>query len=304
MEEPLPSKQAVAGSSPVSRSNPHSHAAGSAYRRQFLRLPAIRPKYAQAEAPRDFAMRFSGKLVIIIAFAVTMLLVSNIIAVKPVSLFTLPFSVFGDNLFVVSAAIICFPMTYIISDVLTEVYGFRVARGVIWLSFACNLIMVIMFWLGGLIPGAVFWEDQGAYQSILGATGWILLGSFCAFIVGEFVNAAVMVVLKNATQGRHLWVRTISSTVVGQGVDSVLFFGIAFGISGIWPWHAVFGAMFFAWSAKTVYEVIATPLTYVVVNWLKRTERMDIYDAPRSLNPFGIFGEGEEAGSVNAAVAD
>ena len=95
--------------------------------------------------------------------------------------------------------------------------------------------------------------------------------------------------------------RTISSTVVGQGIDSVLFFGIAFGVSGLWPWPSVFGAMLFAWTAKTVYEIAATPLTYLVVNWLKRTERMDIYDAPRSLNPFGIFGD-ESEDSVNAAL--
>ena len=251
-------------------------------------------------------MQFSGRLVIIIALSITTLLASNIIAIKPVSLFALPFSVFGDNLFVVSAAIICFPISYIVSDVLTEVYGFRVARGVIWLGFVCNLMMVILFWLGGLIPGAVFWEGQDAYSAILGATGWILLGSFVAYIVGEFTNAAVMVVLKNKTEGRHLWMRTISSTVVGQGVDSVLFFGIAFGISGLWVkdgnWSPVFAAMIFAWVAKSIYEVLATPLTYLVVNWLKRTEQMDIYDAPRSLNPFGIFGEGEGE-SRNAALS-
>ncbi len=247
-------------------------------------------------------MQFSGRLVIIITFSITTLLVSNIIAIKPVTLFTLPFEVFGDNLFVVSAAIICFPIGYIISDVLTEVYGFRVARGVIWLGFACNLLMVFLFWAGGMMPGAVFWEDQGAYQTILGAAGWILLGSFVAYIVGEFTNATVMVILKNRTQGRHLWARTISSTVIGQGVDSVLFFSIAFGISGLWPWPAVIGAMIFAWLAKSAYEIIATPLTYLVVNWLKRTEQMDIYDAPKSLNPFGIFGEGTET-SFNAARA-
>ena len=150
-------------------------------------------------------MQFSGRLVIIIALSVTTLLASNIIAIKPVALFTLPFQVFGDNLFVVSAAIICFPVSYIVSDVLTEVYGFRVARGVIWLGFVCNLLMVVLFLLGGLIPGAGFWEGQDAYRAILGATGWILLGSFIAYIVGEFTNAAIMVVLKNKTQGRHLW---------------------------------------------------------------------------------------------------
>ncbi|MCY3691687.1 MAG: queuosine precursor transporter [Chloroflexi bacterium] len=267
-------------------------------------------------------MQFSGKLVIIAALAVTVLLVSNIIAIKPVALFELPFNFIGNNLFVVSAAIICFPIGYIISDILTEVYGFRVARGVIWLGFLCNLLMVFLFWAGDLIPGAVFWshepvtitDDAGnvvanlpsehAYEAILGATGWIMLGSFVAYLVGEFTNAVVMVLLKNRTQGRMLWLRTISSTVVGQGIDSILFFTIAFGISGLWvgpdgSWLPVFNAAVCAWIAKSLYEIIATPLTYLVVGWLKRTERMDAYDVPRSLNPFGVFGSGPDA---NAAV--
>ena len=240
-------------------------------------------------------MQFSGKLVIIAALAVTVLLVSNIIAIKPVTLFTLPFNFIGSNLFVVSAAEICFPIGYIISDILTEVYGFRVARGVIWLGFVCNLLMVFLFWAGGVIPGAAFWENQVEYETILGATSWILLGSFIAYIIGEFTNAAVMVILKNRTRGRFLWLRTISSTVVGQGIDSILFFTIAFGFSGFWvgadgSWAPVFNAAVCAWIAKSVYEILATPVTYAVVTWLKRTERMDAYDAPRSLNPFGIFG--------------
>jgi uncharacterized integral membrane protein (TIGR00697 family) len=253
-------------------------------------------------------MQFSGKLVIIAALAVTVLLVSNIIAIKPVTLFTLPFNFIGSDLFVVSAAIVCFPVGYIISDILTEVYGFRVARGVIWLGFVCNLLMVVLFWVGGMIPGAVFWENQEEYQTILGATGWIMLGSFVAYIVGEFTNAVVMVLLKNRTQGRYLWLRTISSTVVGQGIDSILFFTIAFGVSGLWigpdgSWLPVFNAAICAWIAKSVYEIIATPLTYIVVGWLKRTERMDVYDAPRSLNPFGVFGGADaNAATVNAAV--
>lgn len=247
-------------------------------------------------------MQFSGKLVIIAALAVTVLLVSNIIAIKPVTLFALPFNFIGSDLFVVSAAIVCFPIGYIISDILTEVYGFRVARGVIWLGFVCNLLMVLLFWVGGMIPGAVFWENQVEYETILGATGWIMLGSFVAYIVGEFSNAVVMVLLKNRTRGRYLWLRTISSTVVGQGIDSILFFTIAFGVSGLWvgpdgSWLPVFNAAVCAWIAKSVYEIIATPITYIVVGWLKRTERMDVYDAPRSLNPFGVFGSGD----VNAA---
>ena len=245
-------------------------------------------------------MRFSGKLVIIIALAVSVLLVSNVIAAKPLSLFELPFEFLGSTSYIVSVAVICFPLSYIISDVLTEVYGFRVARGVIWLGFACNLLMVMIFFIGGAIPGAVFWEDQDAYETILGTTGWVLAGSFVAYLIGEFSNAMVMVVLKNRTAGRHLWLRTISSTFVGQGVDSIMFYGIAFGISGIWPMMDVVRAMILAWIAKTIYEIVATPVTYMVVGWLKRTERMDIYDAPHSMNPFGIFG-GDPETSVNAA---
>ena len=247
-------------------------------------------------------MRFSGRLVIITAFAVSVLIISNIVAIKPVSLFEMPFEFLGSNLYVVSASVICFPLGYIISDVLTEVYGFRVARGVIWLGFACNLMVVIVIALVGAIPGAVFWGDQAQYETILGATSWILLGSFVAYLVGEFANAVVMVVLKNRTQGRMLWLRTISSTVVGQGIDSILFYSIAFGVSGIWGWEGAINGAILAWIAKTLYEIAATPLTYVVVNWLKRTEKMDIYDAPRSLNPFGVFGDPDDA-SYNAASA-
>lgn len=271
-------------------------------------------------------MRFSGKLVIIAALAVTVLLVSNIIATKPVTLFEMPFNFLGSNLFVVSAAIVCFPIGYIISDVLTEVYGFRVARGVIWLGFLCNLLMVFLFWLGDIIPGAAFWpadpvvitDDAGnvvanlpsehAFEAILGATGWILLGSFVAYITGEFINAMVMTVMKNKTQGRMLWLRTITSTVVGQGVDSILFFTIAFGVSGLWigedgSWAPVFAAAAAAWIAKSVYEIAATPLTYLVVGWLKRTEQMDAYDGAHSLNPFGVFGDGPDRNAAAPARA-
>ncbi len=247
-------------------------------------------------------MNFSGRLVIIIALAISVLLVSNIIASKALALFELPFEFLGGSLVVVSVSVICFPIGYIISDVLTEVYGFRVARGVIWLGFVCNLLMVILFWVAISIPSAPFYEDQDAYSAILGSTGWLLLGSFAAYIIGEFSNATVMVILKNKTQGRHLWLRTISSTVVGQGIDSLLFYAIAFGVSGLWGWSAAMNGAVTAWIVKSLYEAAATPITYWVVGWLKRTERMDIYDAPGSLNPFGIFGEGEGA-SVNAARA-
>ncbi len=247
-------------------------------------------------------MQFSGRLVLIIALAITVLLVSNIIASKPLQLFELPFEFLGSTSVVASVSIICFPLGYIISDVLTEVYGFRVARGVIWLGFLCNFIMVALFWIAVSIPPAGFWVDaHDAYAGVLVSAGWLLAGSFVAYLVGEFANAMVMVVLKNLTEGRMLWLRTISSTIVGQGIDSILFYAIAFGVSGLWGWQAALGGAVTAWIIKTLYEVAATPLTYLVVGWLKRTEKMDVYDAPHSLNPLGIFG-GEASDSRNAAV--
>lgn len=245
-------------------------------------------------------MRFSGKLVIIIALAVSVLLISNTFAGKPIYLFDLGFDFLGGSWVIVSVSVICFPIGYIISDVLTEVYGFRVARGVIWLGFLCNLLMVFLYWLGGVIPGPAFYEGQDAYDAILGTTGWLLLGSFAAYVIGEFTNASVMVVLKNKTQGRMLWLRAVASTIVGQGVDSWIFYLIAFGASGLWGWEAAAQGAIFGWIVKTLFEVVALPFTYVVVGWLKRTEKMDVYDAPHSLNPFGIFGDGG-AESRNAA---
>ncbi len=245
-------------------------------------------------------MRFSGKLVIIIALAVSVLLISNTFAGKPIYLFDLGFDFLGGSWVIVSVSVICFPIGYIISDVLTEVYGFRVARGVIWLGFLCNLLMVFLYWLGGVIPGPAFYEGQDAYDAILGTTGWLLLGSFAAYTVGEFSNAAVMVVLKNKTAGRMLWLRAVVSTIVGQGVDSWIFYLIAFGASGLWGWEAAAQGAIFGWIVKTLFEVVALPFTYVVVGWLKRTEQMDVYDAPHSLNPFGIFGDAG-AESRNAA---
>ena len=254
-------------------------------------------------------MRFSGRLVIITALAVSVLLVSNIIASKPLMMpFELPFEFLGSSAIVFSVSVICFPIGYIISDVLTEVYGFRVARGVIWLGFACNLLMVLLFWVAISIPGAPFFAestvpgvpDQEAYSAVLGSARWLLVGSFAAYVVGEFSNATVMVLLKNATGGRHLWLRTISSTVVGQGIDSILFYAIAFGVSGLWGWDQAIGGAITAWIIKILYEVAATPLTYWVVGWLKRVEVMDIYDAPHSLNPFGVFGD-DDGDSYNAA---
>ena len=234
-------------------------------------------------------MRFSGAFVVVAALFVTVLLVSNIVAVKLIHVGTLPFQFLGSDLLFLPAAMIVFPVSYIIGDVLTEVYGFKLARGVIWLGFACNALGALFIWLAGLIPAEIFWADQEAYDAILGQARWVLLGSFAAYLVGEFANSMVLARLKHATEGRYLWLRTISSTVVGQGFDSFVFIFIAFGIGGDLPTDQLFRIVLIQWVAKIAYEALATPLTYAVVTYLKRKEQLDVYDPPGSLNPLSVF---------------
>ncbi len=234
-------------------------------------------------------MKFSGTFIILVALFVTVLIVSNILAAKLIYLGTLPFQFLGGDLVFLPAAMIVFPVSYIIGDVLTEVYGFRIARGVIWLGFGCNLMVALLLWVGGIIPPVVFWENQEAYNAILGQLPWILLGSFLAYLVGELSNSATLAFLKFRTQGRFLWVRTIGSTIVGQGLDSFVFIFIAFGAGGNLPVEALFRLALFQWWAKVAYEALATPLTYAVVGYLKRREQMDVYDPPSALNPLGFF---------------
>lgn len=234
-------------------------------------------------------MRFSGMFVIIIAVFVAVLIVSNIIAIKLIHVFTLPGDFLGEAAVYLPASIIVFPITYLVGNVLTEVYGFRVARGVIWLGFGANLLVVAALWLTGLIPAVFFWDGQDAYDRILGQVPMILLASFTAYLIGEFSNSMTLSLLKVRTKGRFLWLRTISSTVVGQGLDSFVFISIAFGITGILGGEAIIRTALIQWAFKIAYEVAATPLTYWVVGQLKAKEKMDAYDAAHSLNPFGVF---------------
>lgn len=222
-------------------------------------------------------MKVSYRLVIIAAIFITCLITANIIAVKLIDV--------GWDV-VLPAAILVFPLSYIIGDILTEVYGFAWARRIIWLGFLCNLIFVFFVWLAGLLPGAVFWDSQEAYETILGYTPRLLLASFCGYLVGSFSNAAVMSRMKILTRGRHLWSRTIGSTIVGEGLDSAVFITIAFvGTPAFAP-----VLILYHWLAKTLIEVVATPLTYKAVNYLKRAEGIDAYDNGVSLNPFAGAG--------------
>ena len=234
-------------------------------------------------------MRFSGIFIVVVALFITVLITSNIMAVKLVQVATLPFQFLGSNLVVLPAAMVVFPVSYIIGDVLTEVYGFRIARGVIWLGFGCNVLVALVLWVGGQLPVFAFSDNQAEYQAILGQFRWILLGSFLAYLVGELSNSATLAFLKFRTQGRFLWMRTIGSTIVGQGLDSFVFIFIAFGVSGILPLDQMLRVALFQWGAKIAYETLATPLTYAVVGYLKRREQLDVYDTPSSLNPLGVF---------------
>jgi uncharacterized integral membrane protein (TIGR00697 family) len=220
--------------------------------------------------------RYSSYFVLVTAIFITSLVTANITAVKLVG-------VFG---FVLPAAIVIFPLSYLFGDVLTEVYGYGQARLVIWLGFFCNLIAVIAIWLGQVLPAASFWDGQAAYERILGYTPRLLLASFLAYLVGEFANSFVLAKMKIATRGRWLWTRTIGSTLVGQGLDSLVFITLAF--AGTIPLAGLASAVVTQWLAKSVYEAAATPLTYWVVNFLKRKEGMDVYDYDTNFNPLAL----------------
>ena len=225
------------------------------------------------------AMPIGRWLPLVTGLFVTVLIISNIVAVKLVTIGPL----------VVTAAIFLFPISYIVADVLTEVYGYAVARRTIWIGFLCNLVAVVAIMLGGLIPPASFWEQQEAYEAILGYSARLLGASFVAYLGGEFLNAFVLARLKVRTAGRHLWLRTISSTVVGQAVDSALFVTVAF--VGVLPADALVVAIASQWAAKVLYETAATPLTYLVVRFLKRSEGVDHYDRDTRFNPLALRAE-------------
>ena len=219
-------------------------------------------------------MNISHRFMIVTAIFITCLITANIIAVKPISLGGLP------------AAIVIFPLSYIVGDILTEVYGYRLARRVIWLGFFCNLIAVIAIWIGQILPPASVWGGQGAYESILGYTPRILFASFLAYLVGEFSNSFILAKMKIKTKGRWLWTRTIGSTMIAQALDAAIFIPIIY--IGRFDLSFIAIASLTHWAAKVGYETVATPFTYATVNFLKRKEAIDTYDYETNFNPFLI----------------
>ena len=220
--------------------------------------------------------RHSNWFLLVAALFVTSLIVSNIIAVKLIDVAGM----------ILPAAIIIFPISYILGDVLTEVYGYARARRVIWLGFLCNLLAVVAISIGGLLPAAGFWGGQEAWDMILGAAPRILAASFIAYLAGELVNAWVLARLKVAMEGRRLWIRTIGSTLAGQLLDSAIFMTIAF--AGILPVEVLLTAIVTQWLVKSGYEALATPLTYAVVGFLKRADDVDVYDRDLHFRPFNV----------------
>jgi len=213
---------------------------------------------------------------LLMALFVAVLLISNVASSKILRFG--PFTFDGGTLL--------FPISYIFGDVLTEVYGYRRSRRVIWAGFFSAALMAATLTVVGWLPPALGWENQGAYAAILGQTPRIVAGSLIAYFAGEFSNSYTLAKLKLATRGRYLWLRTIGSTLVGEGVDTVLFVLIAF--AGALSGSLLLTVMLSNYVFKVGFEALATPATYRVVNWLKRLEHEDYYDWDTDFSPFAL----------------
>lgn len=236
-------------------------------------------KIRQIEGPAAGGRRFAYFDYVMAAF-VTVILLSNILGAGKVAVVALPG--IGDWPF--GAGILFFPVSYVIGDVLTEVYGYARARRVIWAGFAALLFMAFMAWVVVALPPAASWQGQAAYESVFGQVPRIVFASIIAFWAGEFANSYVLARMKLLTQGRHLWTRTIGSTVVGQGIDSLIFYPLAF--YGLWDNETLLIVLATQFALKVGWEVLLTPFTYAAVGWLKRREGVDVFDKGTDFNPF------------------
>ncbi len=220
---------------------------------------------------------------VMVAF-VTVLICSNLIGPAKIAQIELP--VWGVLTF--GAGVLFFPISYVFGDILTEVYGYSRARKVIWSGFAALAFASIMASVVVALPPAPFWKHQGAYDIAFGSTWRIVLASMVAYCCGEFVNSLVLAKMKILTAGKHLWSRTIGSTIFGEAVDSALFYPLAFYGTGIIPDDKLPLVMAAQFVLKVTVEIVFTPLTYAIVNWLKRAENEDYYDRQTDFNPFRL----------------
>jgi uncharacterized integral membrane protein (TIGR00697 family) len=221
------------------------------------------------------ARRYKYLDVLTTAFVV-ILLVSNLIAQKVCQI----------GPFAVSGAILLFPVTYIFGDIFTEIYGFAASRRAIWLGFFGTILLYVMGAVIIALPAAPGWHNQEAFAIVFGFIPRILAASLVAFWAGEFANSYTMARLKLLTDGRRLWTRTIGSTIVGQAVDTTLVIFLTF--VGVVPLRTLGNMIVTGYVLKVAYEVLATPLTYAVINWLKRAEQADAFDRDESFNPFSF----------------
>jgi len=215
----------------------------------------------------------------VMAAFVAILLLSNLIGASKLA------SVHGVTF---GAGILFFPVSYVIGDVLTEVYGYANARRCVWAGFFALVFMAFMSFVVVAMPPAPGWDGQAAYEAVFGSTWRIVLASVVAFWAGEFVNSFVMAKMKLLTRGKHLWTRTVGSTVFGQAVDSALFYPIAF--LGTWTHAQVLTVMVTNWGMKVLWEAVLTPVTYAVVAWLKRREGVEVFDENVNFSPFAKAG--------------
>ena len=207
-------------------------------------------------------------------FFVSVLLISNIASTKIIDL----------KWFLFDGGTLLFPLSYIFGDILTEVYGYKKAKSVIWLGFFMALLMSLVFIIVGKLPGAPDWNNQNAYDLILGLTPRIVLASLFAYMIGSFSNSFILAKIKILTKGKMLWLRTISSTIVGELLDSVIFIMIAFW--GILPYSLLLTLIISNYLFKTAIEILFTPATYKIVSFLKKKESEDYYDTNTNFNPF------------------
>ena len=233
----------------------------------------------RVEAETLHSRRLSYYDLVMAAF-VTILLLSNVLGAGKVAVIRLPG--IGDWPF--GAGILFFPVSYVIGDVLTEVYGYARARRCIWAGFAALLFMAFMAAVVVALPPSPDWEGQAAYEAVFGQVPRIVFASIVAFWAGEFANSYVLARMKIWTQGRHLWARTIGSTLVGQGIDSLIFYPLAF--YGVWDNATLLVVLGTQFALKVAWEALLTPVTYAVVGFLKRREGVDVYDRGTDFSPF------------------
>lgn len=225
---------------------------------------------------------------LVMALFVTVLIVSNI--ASSAKIVDWGISLFGVLPLAFDAGTILFPISYIFGDVLTEVYGYKRSRKVIWAGFFCLAFSALVLWMVKLMPGEATWQaatGQVAYDSVLGGmiSGGIVLASLSAYFAGEFSNSFILAKLKIRTQGRMLWLRTIGSTLVGEMIDSVIFISVAT-LFGVFPAELFLTLVVSNYIFKVAIEVIMTPATYGIVKWLKKGEHEDYYDRDTNFNPF------------------